>query len=479
VLKQTDPGFLRSMENAIQFGRPVLLENVGVDLDPALEPVLLKVVFKQGGVMCIRLGDSTVEYDERFKLYITTKLRNPHYLPETSTKVTIVNFMITPDGLADQLLGIVSAQERPDLEEEKNRLIVQSAENTRQLKELEDKILGVLSNSKGNILEDESAIDILNSAKVLSNDIAAKQKVAAETEALIDETRLGYTPVAQHASRLFFCISDLGAIDPMYAYSMGWYVKLFVSSIQNSKKSDSLPTRITNLNGHFTYSIYRNVCRSLFEKDKLLFAFLLTVAIMGGRGEIDPSEWFFLLTGGTASENPHPNPAPAWLTDKSWGEIVRLSGVTVFEGLFADFKANVAAWKRLYDGDAPHKADLPGKWGSMGFLTRMQKLLVLRTLRPDKLVLAIQEFVGAQLGAKFLQPPPFDLKGCYEDGSVAQPLVFVLSAGSDPMAALLYFADSIKAKVLAISLGQGQGPIAEAIIEKARNEGGWVVLQNW
>ena len=478
VLKQTDPGFLRSMENAIQFGRPVLLENVGVDLDPALEPVLLKVVFKQGGVMCIRLGDSTVEYDDRFKLYITTKLRNPHYLPETSTKVTIVNFMITPDGLADQLLGIVSAQERPDLEEEKNRLIVQSAENTRQLKELEDKILGVLSNSKGNILEDESAIDILNSAKVLSNDIAAKQKIAAETEALIDETRLGYTPVAQHASRLFFCISDLGAIDPMYAYSMGWYVKLFIASIQNSKKSDNLPTRITNLNGHFTYSIYKNVCRSLFEKDKLLFAFLLTVAIMGGRGEIDPSEWFFLLTGGTAAENPHPNPAPAWLTDKSWGEIVRLSSVTVFEGLFTDFKANVAAWKRLYDGDAPHKADLPGKWGSMGFLTRMQKLLVLRTIRPDKLVLAIQEFVGAQLGAKFLQPPPFDLKACYEDGSVAQPLVFVLSAGSDPMAALLYFADSVKAKVLAISLGQGQGPIAEAIIEKARNEGGWVVLQS-
>ena len=157
---------------------------------------------------------------------------------------------------------------------------------------------------------------------------------------------------------------------------------------------------------------------------------------------------------------------------------MRLSGVTVFEGLFTDFKANVAAWKRLYDGDAPHKADLPGKWGSMGFLTRMQKLLVLRTIRPDKLVLAIQEFVGAQLGAKFLQPPPFDLKACYEDGSVAQPLVFVLSAGSDPMAALLYFADSVKAKVLAISLGQGQGPIAEAIIEKARNEGGWVVLQN-
>jgi len=478
VCKLTDPGFLRTMENAIQFGRPVLLENVGEELDPALEPVLLKITFKQGGVECIRLGDSTVEYDERFKLYITTKLRNPHYLPETSTKVTLVNFMITPDGLTDQLLGIVSAQERPDLEEEKNRLILQSAENNRQLKELEDKILHVLSSSKGNILEDESAIEILNSSKVLANDIAAKQKVAAETEALIDETRLGYTPVAQHASRLFFCISDMGAIDPMYAYSMNWFVRLFILSIQQSKKSDNLPTRISNLNQHFTYSIYKNVCRSLFEKDKLLFAFLLTIAIMGGRGEVDPSELMFLLTGGLAGDNPHPNPAPSWLTDKAWGEMVRLSSISAFDGFYKDVAANVSAWKRLYDGDAPHKADLPGKWGSMGFLTRMQKVLVLRCIRPDKLVLAIQDFVGSQLGPKFLQPPPFDLKGCYDDSTAGQPLVFVLSAGSDPMAALLYFADSIKAKVTAISLGQGQGPIAEAMIEKNRAEGGWVVLQN-
>ena len=62
--------------------------------------------------MCIRLGENVIEYSADFKLYITTKLRNPHYLPEIATKVTIVNFMITPEGLEDQLLGIVVAKER-------------------------------------------------------------------------------------------------------------------------------------------------------------------------------------------------------------------------------------------------------------------------------------------------------------------------------------------------------------------------------
>merc|ERR1719346_814133 len=106
----------------------------------------------------IRLGDNVIEYSQDFRFYITTKLRNPHYLPELSTKVSLLNFMITPEGLQDQLLGIVVAKERPELEEEKNQLILQSADNKRQLKEIEDKILEVLSSSEGNILEDETAI---------------------------------------------------------------------------------------------------------------------------------------------------------------------------------------------------------------------------------------------------------------------------------------------------------------------------------
>lgn len=66
---------------------------------------------------------------------------------------------------------------RPELEEERNALILQSADNKRQLKEIEDKILETLQSSEGNILEDESAIQILDSAKIMSNEISKKQQV--------------------------------------------------------------------------------------------------------------------------------------------------------------------------------------------------------------------------------------------------------------------------------------------------------------
>jgi dynein heavy chain, axonemal len=126
IMKLTDSNYMRNLENAVQFGKPVLLENIQETLDATLEPLLLKQTFKQGGAMCIKLGDAVVEHSDRFRFFMTTKLRNPHYAPEICVKVSLLNFMTTPEGLEDQLLGIVVAEERPELEEEKSKLIIQA-----------------------------------------------------------------------------------------------------------------------------------------------------------------------------------------------------------------------------------------------------------------------------------------------------------------------------------------------------------------
>ena len=99
--------------------------------------------------------------------------------------------MITQEGLNDQLLGILVSKERPDLEKEKERLIIEGAENKRELKEIEEKILEVLSSNK-NILTDETAINILTASKEKSNEISEKQQIAEETEKNIDEARQEY-----------------------------------------------------------------------------------------------------------------------------------------------------------------------------------------------------------------------------------------------------------------------------------------------
>uniref|UniRef100_UPI00398E963E dynein axonemal heavy chain 3-like n=1 Tax=Pristiophorus japonicus TaxID=55135 RepID=UPI00398E963E len=479
ICKLTESDCIRTLGNSIQFGNPVLIENLSEELDPILEPLLLKQTFKQRGMDYIRLGDTIIQYCRDFKLYMTTRLRNPHYLPEVSVKVTLLNFMITSIGLEDQLLSIVAAKEKPELEEKKKVLYLERAQNRKLLKESEEQVLEVLSMSQGNILEDERAIHILSSSKQLSQEILEKQEVTTRTEMQIDETRDGYRPVATHSSVLFFVISNLAYIDPMYQYSLAWFLNLYMNSIDKSIPSSLLHDRISNLNHHFTYSIYQNVCRSLFERDKMLFSFLLCVGIQRSRNLVNDDEWRFLLTGGVALEVPFLNPAPAWVKDKSWGEIVRLSTLPAFSELKNHFCSKLSEWKKIYDSSQPEKMPFPDPWG--GILSHFQTLLVLRCIRSDKVIPAIQQFITEKMGAAYIEPPTFDLQHSFKGSSHFTPLIFVLSAGADPMALLMRFAEEQGmggANLQTISLGQGQGPIAGKMIEKAAEEGTWVVLQN-
>ncbi len=78
-MKLSNSDFACKLESYIQFGFPLLLENVLEELDPTLEPLLVKAIFKSGGSLQIQLGDNIIEYNKKFHFYIITKLWNPHY----------------------------------------------------------------------------------------------------------------------------------------------------------------------------------------------------------------------------------------------------------------------------------------------------------------------------------------------------------------------------------------------------------------
>ncbi|XP_022353638.1 dynein heavy chain 1, axonemal [Enhydra lutris kenyoni] len=477
VFKLSDRDFLRSMENAIRFGKPCLLENVGEELDPALEPVLLKQTYKQQGNIVLKLGDTVIPYHEDFRMYITTKLPNPHYTPEISTKVTLINFTLSPSGLEDQLLGQVVAEERPDLEEAKNQLIVSNAKMHQELKDIEDQILYRLSSSEGNPVDDMELIKVLEASKMKAAEIQAKVRIAEQTEKDIDLTRMEYIPVAVRTQILFFCVSDLANVDPMYQYSLEWFLNIFLSGIANSERADNLKKRIANINRHLTYNLYSNVCRSLFEKHKLMFAFLLCVRIMMNEGKIDQAEWRYLLSGGSIQVMTE-NPAPDWLSDRAWRDILALSNLPAFSSFADDFPKHLSEFQSIFDSLEPHREPLPGIWNE--YLDQFQKLLVLRCLRGDKVTNAMQDFVAANLEPRFIEPQTANLSVVFKDSSSTTPLIFVLSPGTDPAADLYKFAEEMKfsKKLSAISLGQGQGPRAEAMMRSSIERGKWVFFQN-
>ncbi len=92
--------------------------------------------------------------------------------------------------------------------------------------------------------------------------------------------------------------------------------------VQNSPLSNVLDTRLNNLNDYFTYSLYENICRSLFEKHKLLFSFLLTVRMEFFKETLDPVEFRYFLTGPTGEIKVKINPV-SWIDQNSWPDIYK------------------------------------------------------------------------------------------------------------------------------------------------------------
>lgn len=140
------------------------------DIDPTFDPLLMKQTFRIQGQTSIKIGDNIVTYSKFFKLFLTSKLRNPRFSPELQTKLTLVNFTITKESLEAQLLELCIKKEKPDLEITRQQLIISKHESERQLDQIEQQILQIL-NRADNILDDEKAINTLNKSKSLAIDI--------------------------------------------------------------------------------------------------------------------------------------------------------------------------------------------------------------------------------------------------------------------------------------------------------------------
>jgi len=471
--------YVRELEYAIQFGNPVLLENIEATLDSILDPVLQKATFKQGTLLMVKLGDATIEWSKDFRLFVTTKLSNPHFPPEICVAVGILNFMATTDGLQDQMLGIVVAREEPATEEKRVLLVVESARAKAQLKDLEDKILALLSSASGNILDDEELIETLANSKIMGNKIEEQVKQQEVTAVQIQDVRQVYKYHALRCAALFFVVADQSIVDPMYQFSLDWFIAMFHLSITNAEAKESKEERFAELFRSFIQLLFVMVCRGLFEKDKLLYSLMLTLKCQEVERELKMNEVMALLTGlpGAAKEDKPPD--SDWLTQVNWVRVNVLQSLgDVFDGFIGEFTANIAGWQQVFNSDDPTEVDWPNNFKLK--CSPLQQALMMYALRADATVRMIQTMVDTKLGRFFLEPPPLELEICYKDSSPMIPLIYILASGSDPMADIQRLAEGMDmlAKINPISLGQGQGPRAESGIEEGSKTGKWVLLQN-
>ena len=475
-----DSDFMKHLELAIQFGNPFLFENVDQELDPMLDPVLEKNVVKEGASMMIKLGDKMIEWDDNFRLFFTTKLANPHYSPEVMGKTMIINYGVTKDGLANQLLNVVVANERPDLEKAWADLVAEMGENAQLLVALEDTLLRELSSSQGNILDNQELIATLENTKSKAVEISAKMVEANKTKEEIGVARSVYKPVAKRGSILYFAEAGLVVISSMYEISLDSFLSVFKAALEGAKKDSNLDLRLRNMIDMANRQVYDYTCTGIFERHKLMFSFQMTCMVMEGEGNLESTILDFFLKGDTSLEGVS-DPCPCkWLISSGWKDLICLAGLGVdaLADLLKDFKSNVETWKEWYDLEAPETVPIPN--GFTDKLSPMQRLTVMRCFRPDRVYNAVKLFVMEMLGEKYVQPPVLDYSRIYGQSSPRAPMVFILSPGADPQSDIQKFCDEMgmTSRFKFVALGQGQGPIAEQMLETGYRRGNWVLLQN-
>uniref|UniRef100_A0A8C4ZK88 Uncharacterized protein n=1 Tax=Gadus morhua TaxID=8049 RepID=A0A8C4ZK88_GADMO len=475
VIRIGQRGYLDEIERALSAGEVVLIENMEEAVDPVLGPLLGRETIKKG--RCIKIGDKECEYNPSFRLILQTKLANPHYQPELQAQCTLINFTVTRDGLEDQLLASVVSMERPDLEELKSNLTTQQNGFKITLKTLEDNLLSRLSSASGDFLGDTELVENLETTKLTAGDIEEKVKEAKVTEAQINEAREHYRAAAARASLLYFIMNDLNKIHPMYQFSLKAFSVVFQKAVQKAPPDESLKQRVSNLIDSITSSIFQYTTRGLFECDKLTFTAQLVFQILLMSKEIDPGELDFLLRYPVM---PGVSSPVDFLTNHSWGGIKSLCAMEEFRNLDRDIEGSAKRWQKFAECECPEREKFPQEWKSK---TSLQKLCMMRALRPDRMTYAVRDYVAEKLGSKYVVGRSLDFAASFEESGPATPMFFILSPGVDPLKDVekhgktLGFTFNNK-NFHNVSLGQGQEVVAEQALDEAAKEGHWVILQN-
>eukprot|EP01029_Cantina_marsupialis_P005375 TRINITY_DN157_c1_g2_i1.p1 TRINITY_DN157_c1_g2~~TRINITY_DN157_c1_g2_i1.p1 ORF type:complete len:3733 (+),score=1529.44 TRINITY_DN157_c1_g2_i1:1436-11200(+) len=479
------PKLKDQLEFAMAEGKSLIVAGVEEEIDPMLDPVLEKQIIRKAKSQYINIADKLCEYDPNFRMYFITRFPNPHFSPELQAKTTVVDFTVTMKGLEDQLLGRVIGKEQKALEDLLNEVLQQVNENTKSLMQLDAQLLERLTSNDGNLLDDVELVGVLANTKAKAAEVKEKLIAADETKTSINEKREQFRPVAQRGSVLYFSIVEMSLVNVMYQTSLAQFLELFMKSMDIADKASLASKRVSNIIDTMTYSVYRYVNRGLYEKDKLLFVFIVTLKIMVTAGKLKTSDVSLFLRGGAALDINSVKTKPFdWLSQEAWLNVVQLAdSVPTFRSLPDLMSRNESTWRKWYEDNEPENLPIPDLEMNLtenrdtgAFL----RLLLLRSLRIDRTLLVVREFVRQtpQMGPRYVQPVTDTIEMIYNDMIAEVPVIFLLSIGGDPTDAIETLCKKRKQAVQCVSMGQGQEPVAIKAINAAAVNGTWVLLQN-
>ena len=347
------------------------------------------------------MADQEMEWDDKFRLFMTTKLANPHFSPELAAKTTIIDFTVTQGGLEQQLLGRVLSKEQKSLEEQLTALLEDVTANTKILQMFNKQLLERLANAQGSLLDDTELIEVLATIKSKSKEVNQKLIDAKDKRVEINEKREQFRPVATRGAVLYFCVVDMSLISWVYNTSLTQFLTIFDVSIDMAPKAQLLKDRVQNIINELTYRLYRYINRGIFERDKITFKLMVALKIMINDDKLAPHDVNVFLKAGSGIEDR--NKPFGWMDQKTWLNLKALSKhkfakepTFFFKELPDRITRNEPAWRRWIDENEPENAHVPDyqeKISADQNIGMFIHLCLIRSLREDRTLLASTKFI--------------------------------------------------------------------------------------
>lgn len=485
-----DEAFMKQLETSLRFGCPILVQDVE-KIDPILNSVLNKEIIKQGGRVLIRVGDHEIDFSESFKLFMVTRDSEARFTPDLCSRVTFVNFTVTPASLQNQCLNIYLKSERPDIEQKRIKLLKLQGEFIVKLRGFEDDLLEKLSNVQGSILDDEDAIQTLESlkkeAEIVTNEMKESGKVLAEVESVTEQ----YVELASNSASIYFSMQNMGGIYSFYQFSLRFYMNIVNRVLTSNEALKAIPTeehkkRIEVIRHQLFVQSYHKVYYALLNKDKLPFALKLAQINTG----VQLDEYFKLLLRPTTLIQTSLSPSMLChkLKDNQLKTLEEISKKRGFEHLIDHINQNESKWIQFFESE--NVEDVPEGWiddGSLGTIPdanransrELMNIIVSNILKPDQTISRLQHFLEKALGGDFYNVAQLDLKVSMGDSDAKSPLLLSSAPGFDASFKVDQLAKELGVKYTAVALGSAEGfEIAEKAIDKALQSGSWVLLKN-
>ncbi|XP_068243599.1 uncharacterized protein [Palaemon carinicauda] len=470
---------------------PLLLLDLSADPPSILQNIISRTTVEEGGVRVYRVGSFMVHFKPGFRLYLATRQPRPHLSLETAASLTVVNFTITIHGLHDNLRQILVTKERPELEDERQKLVATTSSHQRALQDTEERILQTLSSAQGDILESEEAIFILQETKQMSDEIKRKQEQCVEMEEALLLCCQQYEKVSRPAANLYMTLTSLSTLSTMYQYSLSWYISLYTSVIANTGKSSVLDRRLSLLQEALVVQVHSSVVMGLASSHRLIFTFLITLHALRVSGKLKDQEELMLQKVAANSTSNAPLPPTSLHLDlvNAWPALYHLQMLDVFRGLSDSLENDEEMWLNFLKVSTPEISILPQQWQH---LELVPWLILVAILRPDKVTWCVKLIIEEVLSEEFSSPPPADLNRLIKSPVLIKtgartppiarppdPLLFVTSPGVDALEEVMLLASkNPEVPVKNVSLGQGQSSVAEEAVRLGVKEGGWIVLEN-